>query len=173
MPLEYENKAQHRRWKSHSASTKNIAGLAQDTKPYTSRPDIKLLGVPEVPRVRDMIDVHWSLRLQATKGTAWSSKKLRQGLWLDLSQNVHWGRSATQGLGGTLCKGSCWYSYEQDCVLDGIDHMLLQGWPTETANDPSLSDAERKEIAGEGYHLGSFATCVMGFFLNPYAPWWR
>ena len=65
-----------------------------------------------------------------------------------------------------------WYSFEKDCAIDGYDMMRLQGWPRDIIEGCDLSEHELKELAGEGYHLGSFASVATGFFLNPYAPWW-
>ncbi len=120
-----------------------------------------------------MLNINWALRLSATRGTLLSSRELKKGVWQDLSQNLSRGRGLAEGLGGTLTKGSLWYSFDKDCVLDGCDALLLQGWPFDVAEDFAWSDAEKRELAGEGYHLGCFALVSVGFYLNPYGPWWK
>ncbi len=74
----------------------------------------------------------------------------------------------TEGLGGTICRSSLWHSLEQDIVIDGVDALTLQGWPSSCAMHAGFSDAEKKEMAGEGCHLGCFALFATAFYLNPY-----
>jgi hypothetical protein len=162
-------------WRRVSQSVKTAAEISGDFTGYTDRPEVKLIGVPDLDRVRDALNVRWGLRLKTKdSGKAGiTSKALKDNLWQDLSQNVNRGRgAASEGLGGTLCKGSCWYSYSADCVIDGQDCLTLQGWPLKLASDPFFSNSEKKEVAGEGYHMGCIGVVQTAFFLNPYAPWW-
>ncbi len=136
---------------------------------YTTRPEVKLVGVPQLPRHLDKLNLVWGIRLKGRLPNE-SSADLKRGLWCDVSQNVH--RGSQLGLGGTLTTSTLMYSFERDCVLDGEDHMRLQGWPIALAASDDFSSAEKKELAGEGYNLACLAVACTGCYFNPYGSWW-
>ena len=161
-----------RQWKLHSAQQRQAAGISTDYDGYTRHSDVRLRGVPDLPRVHDKLNIRWALRLKRALAGE-SSSSLKSGLWCDLSQNTHRGSGETVGFGGTLCTSSLMYSFEQDVVLDGVDTMMLQGWPRDMASSAEFTNAGKKELAGEGYHLACFALVAYGVYLNPYATWWK
>jgi hypothetical protein len=160
-------------WKKQSTAIRTAHNISLDNTGYTSLPGLKLTGVPKTQRARDILNINWALRLKATAGTPMSSAQLKSGFWKDLSQSLDWGQGLASGLGGTLCTGNLWYSFEQDAVVDGYDCLRLQGWPYAFCESTSLSNAEKKELAGEGYHLACFATVATGMYLCPFMPWWK
>jgi hypothetical protein len=162
-----------RSWKKESTAIRTQNDISLDYKGYTDLPGVRLVGVPKTQRAADILNICWALRLKSTKGTAMSSSKMKQGFWQDLSQSLTFGQGLAAGLGGTLCTGNLWYSFEKDTVVDGYDCLALQGWPQAFCANDTLSNSEKKELAGEGYHLACFATVATGMYLCPFMPWWK
>jgi hypothetical protein len=167
--LHNETKASLLAWRKHSADQRERCVISSDFSGWTSRPGIKLTGVPTLPRALDRLNIMWATRLNEMK-VGDTSERLRRDLWVDLSQNPHRGSAA--GTPGTLCASSLIYSFEHDCTLDGEDALLLQGWSSEFAGSSEFSTSEKREMAGEGYHIPSFAIVCLSFYLNPYGGWW-
>jgi hypothetical protein len=159
-----------REWRAHSARTRQKHTLSAGFAGYSTRPEVKLHGVPNNPRLVDKLDIVWGMELKRHPAEV-TSAQVKAGLFCDLSQNVH--RSTGKLNGCTLCTSSCIYSFEKDCVLDGEDAMLLQGWPLDVAASDELSSAEKQELAGEGFHLPSFALVASAFYMNPWGSWWK
>ncbi len=153
----------------HSAKLRQDCGVSTDYSGYTSRPELKLHGVPNLDSAYDKLNVKWALRL-ADKLPSDTSDDLKRDLWSDLSQNPHRGAKFS---GGTICTSSVMYSFEKDCVLDGEDCWRLQGWPADFATSPEFSSAEKKSLAAEGFHLPSIAVIFAAVYFNPYASWWK
>ena len=64
-----------------------------------------------------------------------------------------------------------WYSYEEDVLLDGQDHMLLQGYSLQQSTTDVISNHE-KILAGEGFNMSSIVLATYCYYLNPYVGWW-
>jgi hypothetical protein len=169
---DYPSQDAQKKWRARAGELKAKCGLPADYKGFTTRSDIRLSGVPRGARYLDAIDTMFGsvLKSKAQHGQVPTSKEVRSGLWLDISQNVD---RVGPGKQGSLCTGSIWYSFEHDMVLDGCDHLALQGHPSSLKNDPALSTTEKRFLAGESYHLPSFGTLAYAAYLNPYASWWK
>jgi len=69
-------------WQSDSNRTRILLGMPLDAKPYTSKPGVLIRGVPDSPRMRDILDVgiYWRKKNHC--------KKSKIPMYADLSQNV-------------------------------------------------------------------------------------
>jgi hypothetical protein len=142
-----------------------------------SRAGSKLRGVPKLDRIRDSLQVHWAKRLSSfSNRPTTTSVEIKKGFWADIGQCVSRKTSTvgpTFGAPGILCTSGLWFSFEADCCIDGTDFFAIQGWPREICEDDSFTSSQKKELAGEGFNLGSFAMVFYAVALNPFAPWWR
>ena len=84
-------------WRKHSAESRQRLDISVSYDGYTSRPDVKLVGVSNTVRCRDTLNINWAFKLQSMTG---ASSELRAGMWSDLSQNVQRGTTFRPG---TLC----------------------------------------------------------------------
>ena len=78
-------------WKCRSVSIRNDWKLppleAPGSRPWTSRPGIKLAGLPRCERVLDTLDVCFHVACKQNPGM--SVKELTDTLWCNPSQMVH------------------------------------------------------------------------------------
>ena len=166
----YKSKASLKEWNLYAARARKKAGLSTTYNGYTTRADICLGGVPDLDRCRELLDLTWGVRIQEFSDRPdISSRVLKKDLFVDLSQNP---RSVRSCSGETLCTTGCWYSFEQDEVLDGCDTLCLQGMPAEVSFSPDLSQAEKRELAGESFHFACYTSVATAFWLNPWGGWW-
>jgi hypothetical protein len=180
--LQVENKTQFRftyagreldkEWRKHMNSIRNTYELSTEYEGYTKKPDIRLCGVPRIPRVLGAIDTFWGIKAKLANkgGKVVGNHQLKEGLWLDVSQQVH---RLHSGRPGVLCTGALWYTFEFDCVLDGQDALALQGFPEFVASSDLFSSSEKRRLAGEAYHLGSFAAVAFAWYCNPWGQFWK
>ncbi len=170
---DYESREALKEWIGRTNKIKQKAGLPIDYSGWTSRPDVKLTGVPDGRRYRDALDTLWGIKVNAaaTGGRIPQSQDVRRGLWINLSQNVD--RIGKSGSPGSLCTSGLWYSYEFDFALDGSDMLALQGFPQYLVHDPNLSSHEKRNLAGEAFNLPCFGLVMFALYLNPWAPWWK
>ncbi len=161
-----------KRWRKNSNDIKQNNGVSPGFDGFTSMPGIECTGLPTLARTRDAVDTFWGIRMmsEAKKGKIVGVRAMRQGMWIDASQQVsrlHSGRP------GALCTGGLWFSYEEDACLDGQDVMSLQGFPLSLSSDGRFSSSEKRRLAGEAYFLGSFGCVAWAWFLNPWGAWWK
>ncbi len=144
----------------------------------TSRPEVKLRGVPDVSRVYDYLNLTWATRLaQFASDPTRTSVQLKADMWIDVSQCVSDDRRGTKegasfGKPGVLFTSGLWYNCAEDVFLDGEDLLRLQGWPHSITADSVFSSCEKRELAAEGFNLGCFRAVFYAFFVNPPGPWW-
>ena len=153
------------RWEATSAKCRANAGFSATYSPWTKRQDVKLIGVPRLPRHLDLIDYRWGLRLQRNPTS--SSEELRTGCWANVLQLMQ----RSDGMGPTcLTTGAMFYSYEHDCLLDGEDFLRLQGAPLNSGGN--VSSTQLRIMGGEAFHSGSIAAVVYSLYLSKDAPWY-
>jgi hypothetical protein len=159
-------------WRRHNSSICRKHGITDDYDGWSKRPDVLLSGVPRLPRVVQAIDSFWGIKAKmASKSIrAVGSAELKRNLWLDISQQVH---RLHSGAPGVLCTSGLWYSFEHDQCLDGEDVMTLQGFPRAVASDTDFTSSEKRRLAGEAFHLGSFGIVAYAWYVNPWGRWWK
>ncbi len=169
-------RARGSKWKSDGASARTNIGISSGFTGYTSRPDVRLIGVPALPRLHEALNLAWAKQMLVIANPLATTSDLQKNFWFDVSQGV--GRKLTSSLTtfgrpGTLCNGGLWFSFEEGVVLDGEDFLRLQGWPRAIYLDETFTSSEKRELGSEGFHLGCFASVLYGFYINKCAPWWH
>ena len=170
----------YRQWVSKSVEARKKLCMPLAAKPWTGRPEVKLLGVPtgsKGERLRDCIDVGFekSKKLRAKmKGQRPPStaEECAKDVRVDISQNVD-RLPVSVGSIPCLTTRSLLYDYGHDCVLSGKMHMRFLGWPSSFLATDKFHDHTLRELAGEGFSLPIASLMELGCFLNPHADWWR
>jgi hypothetical protein len=127
--VEYAGRDAQKVWRQKSAASRSMNEVSSDFDGWTSRPDVKLRGVPRMSRAKNTLNVQWARRLGSARATA-TSLELRENLWCDLSQCVARKTAAAGssfGLPGILCTSGLWYSFAADATLDGTDFCCPSG----------------------------------------------
>ena len=130
-----------------------------------------MVGVPKSDRVRDVLDVRYGAAHKAGRPGA-SAQEIASGLCANVSQcvtrNVRIGNTPI----GTLTRNAVLYSYVHDCILSGVDHMKLMGWPDDMCPGETFSDHELRIFAGDQFSLPVAALIMHVAWCNPFGPWW-
>ena len=154
-------------WQVDSKRLRRQLQMTADAAFWSSVRGAKLKGVAKTDRTRDLIEIT-AATVAAAKGTKCiTSHTLQEALKntvLDVSQS-HARQSYTNPSTGThpcLTTSSAWYSYRLDRMIGPHENYLLQGHCRRSMMDgcPVLTGSEFKELAGEGFFLGSLATVL-------------
>ncbi len=79
---------------------------------------------------------------------------------VDISQNHARRPLSSNGVAHTLTTSSKLYSFAQNRLLTGVEHLILQGYPFDL--DPStLSESDLRTVAGEGIALPCLGVLIM------------
>jgi hypothetical protein len=154
-------------WRAKSAIVRDALKLPPGSKPWTSRPEVKLRGVADSERQRDLLDVAWADSRNKNPGLA--SSELCKILWANPSQGLQ--RRPWSWKPQTLTTSCELYSYEGDCVISGAGHMRAMGWPNNCVPIDEFSESDVRSLAGESYRVPIACIATNAFYLNPYAPW--
>ena len=155
--------------KAGSARVRAKNNIGRNTIAWSGRPEVKLTGVPVLPRWIDLVDVCWSLRALQDPERKMTTEALRKDLWVDLSQGVarkplkikpHLFRTTTYN-----------YSYEMDKVLTRKEHMILMGWPGHALE--GFPDSKLRKLVGECYSLPIATVLDHILYCNPWGEWWH
>eukprot|EP00971_Amphidinium_carterae_P352644 6492685-Amphidinium_carterae.8 len=139
----YESK---QKWHTVHDKVKKQEGL-----PAVSwRASKQLRGVSATERVREVIDIAYARyhKQHAEKG----DDTLRQCPWLlDVTQCISRKCHCTHFR--AMCSGSTYYSYSLDRMITPVEHLLVLGWPQQSALDRlgklSLNPGQVRDLAGE------------------------
>jgi len=157
------------KWRVHSSDIRAKYGIPRDSRPWTKRAATKLKGVEQTPRQKDVLDVGFALRLQASPIDT-TTAQLVKDYWADVSSSVS-RLPFSHGI-QSYRQNSCHYSYEKDVVISGAFHMRTLGWP-EQVLPRSVSDTMYRRMSGEAF---SVPICFMLHWImwcNPWGPWWQ
>ena len=105
-----------------------------------------------------------------------SLEDITRGYGINISQGVQhfpWTKGEI-GEERWSCFGtnSMWYSYAYDCALTPDMHFWVQGFPKDI-DYTMLSALEKRELAGNSFHLASFATAAYAVYADALGAWWR
>jgi hypothetical protein len=161
----------YKNWEKDSAVARAAAKMQQYSKPWTSKHCLH--GVPDLPRMRDVIDVAWQ-KTRTKVGLGETEDFVKQGLWCDPSQGVARNSGSVSYKMPLLTQSNLPYSFEMDACISGRDALILQGFPSETSTTPPhLKDADLRSLAGESFFLPSMAMLTHAYYLNHRGAWWR
>ena len=169
-----------RKWHSHSVKERSRLGMPHDQRPWTSH--AALCGVPQLDRVRDLLDVGYYRVLREAQLAAlrknnvqrYDPEALKATLWTDCSQAVQ--RKPIGPLHALHCN-SYVYSHAQDLVIPGVGHFHLHGYPRVDLSMFGDSDkdhaAAARQLMGESFSLPSGSQVLLAAILTARAPWWQ
>ena len=157
-------------WKTKSAELRRQNNLPRHSKPWTSRSTTQLHGVPDLPRVHDVLNCCFAIERSRNPRTGTAG--LTKDLFVDWSQSVErkpWSRGAIR----TACTSTMLYSFERDMALTGCNMLQLLGWSATRLPSSRMSDANLKLLAGEAYSLPWVTMLHALLYANPWGEWWR
>ena len=157
------------KWRTASQKKRHALSMSAHSAPWTSLPGV-LKGLPNCPRIRDVLDVAWASRRSALP--LGGIDECKKDFWVNPSQAVQrepWGNAPP-----LLCQCTMPYSFEMSTGLSGLDMLHLQGFPTSATVAPThmFDDKMVRSLAGEGFFLPVATGIAYAYYLNPWAPWW-
>jgi hypothetical protein len=141
--------------------------MSGDAAPWTRAPTTKLRGLPQTPRVRDLVNVGFGARMKQNPNM--STLELKQGLWANPSQSI--ARKPWSVVPATTTTSCELYSYEADAVLSGLAMMRCMGHPSDSCPIECFSERDLRSRAGESFSVPIIAVLTYAFYLSPFAPW--
>ena len=165
-------------WKTERSEFRRAHGVTEDWKPWTGQVSFKGTGLPDLPRVMDMID-SFVIKCMVAKGLRVRGnhcecdlQQLMSGKYVDVSQSLS--RNAhthlQSGINHAMTTGSLLYSYDRDSVLTGREMLQLHGQPKTLVLPDQLSEAQLVQLAGEGIALPSLAAVLWCLYLTKQFP---
>jgi hypothetical protein len=168
-----QQKHEFHEWKSHSSAIRSAEGLAKHggTK-WCELPGIKLKGLPDSERMRDVLNIGFLLRMKQAEAQdlRLTTDELVYDFWCDVAQGVQ-RKPYRYGSPPTFKQNTIAYSFAEDLVLTGYQHMILMGWPPVFLSE-SVSDAHYRSLSGESYSLPIITVLHYIMWCNPYGSWW-
>jgi len=159
------------KWKEDSSDIRSRLGLPRETKDWTSRPDVHLRGVPDRPRLYDLLNIGFGIKLLENTGNEVLTRQMMKDYYCDLSSSVARLPFKT-GQPHTFRQNSYEYNYGFDTVLSGTARMQLLGWPRSML-PRTFDDSVYRKLSGEGYSVPICSVLNYLAYTNPWAPWWR
>jgi hypothetical protein len=166
---EHANEKLFAKWKAQSATLRDSLKMSGDAAPWTRAPTTKLRGLPQTPRVRDLVNVGFGARMKQNPNM--STLELKQGLWANPSQSI--ARKPWSVVPATTTTSCELYSYEADAVLSGLAMMRCMGHPSDSCPIECFSERDLRSRAGESFSVPIIAVLTYAFYLSPFAPWWQ
>ena len=154
------------KWRSSSAIVRNAHCLPSHSSGWTS--SARLLGVPNTPRVLDLINIAWAINRK--KEPEKSTREVAHNLYVNCSQAVQ--RSCWSRRYPTPTTSLCAYSFQSDMIVSGRSNMQLLGWPQALLPRDTMSDEEYRRLSGSGCSVVVLGMLTAIVFSNPFAPWW-
>ena len=166
------NKERYSLWRSRSADVRAKYQLSSSFAGWTNDPGGRsICGAPAVHRLQDLVNVAWGVRVKTAGNSNKGRDALAHNYFVDLSQSVKrepW----SEGM-DVLTTSSIIYAFSEDRVLEGSEHVRLQGHPAGQSPETQFSDYECRSLAGEAFAAPCIAVASAAFMLNPWAAWRR
>jgi hypothetical protein len=160
---------EHAAWRTHTSTVRTQYGIARTFSPWCSD-ETNLQGVPLLPRVLDLIDVGFAIRMNQADHSM-TSAELAQDYFVDLSVSV--GRLPFKhGSPHVFRQNSYCYTYQARAVLSGMAQMELMGCPRKLL-PRAICDSEYRHLSGECCSLPICFIIIFCLYCNPYADWWK
>ena len=152
------------KWTEQSGQWRRDLGVLPDYFPYTKDMNWQKAGVglSAPKRLRDLMELSVLQSAKRARTSIHGVQPALSELLLDVSQSHK--RRPMPGLEGPsrcLTTSSRLWCFAQKRLLCGAEHLLLQGLaPSELTIPDSLTEADLREISGEGIALPCLATIV-------------
>ena len=163
-----ERSAEFRKWPESSAEMRRKHNLPATGAAWTSLSSVQLCGVPRRDRIKDVLNVCFSV--WRARHPTLDHRSLIANLWCNVGQSVS-RLPISQGL-NTGATSALMYSFEKDRLLSGAACMQLLGWPVGLLPRDSFTDRQYRQLAGNGFSLPVACAFTVVLYSNPWAPWW-
>ena len=121
--------------------------MSQRSTPWTGLPRVRLCGLPNSERMRDIVDVCYGQACKKLKSK--DPDVVKQNLFCNPTQSLAHSAKAVFDHPGTFTKSSCWYSYKHDATLTGASQLQLLGWRTVAAGSlQDFSESDTHSLSG-------------------------
>lgn len=157
-------------WQVQSASIRAQHGVPKSLAAWTGRANLQLLGVPASPRVLNLLDTLWAVRVHKSPSHV-TAAMLRDGFWCDVSQ-AHNRQSPMSCGPPTWTSTTAAYSFSEDRVVSGKGAMRVLGHPNDRMSGDLFSEAQLKDLAGQGCSVPCCVLIASLMYSNPYGEWW-
>ena len=144
-----------RRWRTDTNNFKAKLGAPSTWTCYSDSHQLR--GISS-DRERAIVDcgMLWKMHQPQYKGR--NMESLRGGLWADISQSVKRKPFYDQQL-GTACTSLVYFSYQSNSVMSALGHLRILGHPVGIAPISSFTEADLRDLAGEGQSLPWLTAC--------------
>ena len=148
---------------------RNKLGMPINARPWTSLPHVQCRFTP---READAVDVAYFKVLARARGVSQDTSRtdLVKSLFVNASQNVDY--STVRDVCPCIGRNAHIYSFERDCWLTGLVLLRSLGWNKRPCSEGLLSNAQLRELAGDGYSAPTIGALIYMFALNEKGPWW-
>lgn len=144
-------------WKVQARELRQDMGVPSRLHPWT--PGRKLTGMPRSARVLECLDLAClqflgSDRIQSGQAADLDIENETRDLFVDVSQNpIRKAFTNSAGVSKCLTTSSSLYSFHRDGTVLPLEHLMFQGHGKEVCIPTTMTQAELKELAGEGICL--------------------
>ncbi|CAE7624265.1 unnamed protein product [Symbiodinium sp. CCMP2592] len=158
-------------WQVQSSKIRQELGVGQSTQLWTSHPDLKLAGVPENARVKEVLDLAVygylgsDLACQLLAGRqaadAEALKSMCSELFTDISQNPY-RKTFTRKNGHAPCMttATSFYCHSRDRMVLPVEMLYFQGHDLRMKIPSQMPRSSLQSLAGQGICLPVLATLV-------------
>lgn len=158
-------------WRKHNANFRHTQSISSAYAEWTTSGGRRLVGCPQTPRVTDLLDTTWAMRIKDLGGHGHvTTTDAAKGFFADVGQAVQrrpWGGPRV------LATTSVVYCYEFGFCFDGEDSSRLQGCPARSVPQGMMEDASKRRLAGESFSIPAMGTVLYAMYLNPWGVWWQ
>jgi len=155
-------------WKTDSGKIHAAEGIPKRSQQWTADPAHALHGVPDLPRLRDLLDTCYAIAQKSKPGH--TKADVARSLYCDVSQSI--ARRPWANTLRTATQNSCFYAFEFDRVISGAEHLRLLGWSSRRLTAGSLTDRDFRSVSGESFSLVWATVLHALLYCNPYGSWW-
>ena len=93
-----------------------------------------------------------------------------RSLFVNASQNVDY--STVRDVCPCIGRNAHIYSFGKDCWLSGLVLLRSLGWNKRPCSEGLLSNAQLRELAGDGYSVPTIGALLYMLALNERGEWW-
>ncbi|CAE7649969.1 unnamed protein product, partial [Symbiodinium microadriaticum] len=154
-------------WRVHAANWRGELQAPLDHKPWTSKHEGSRRQLSK--RALDLVDCaamqSWKRARLSAAASSTARADVLHNCIVDVSQShSRHPFSSEDGVAHCLTTSSRLFSFRRERLLQGIEHMFLQGYPVNTKLPENMSEHAAKHLAGEAVALPCLAVLVWSIF---------
>lgn len=165
-------------WEKETIEVKLSCGVDQDLEPYTGRADVRIRGMPNLPRYRAMLDIAYikandQLRFpnqrrkrNAHENFVWyGHEQLIKDLRCDVSQNPRQ-RASGKELKG-IGHSTLYVDMDRMSIVFPQELLSAFGYDIQyQVTERNFTNEELMDFCADGVHVPGWATCLMGLMFR-------